>query len=144
MVAAKTVEEMMDDLPKEERLMVEKLRALVHECLPKAKEKAYYGVGVPFYSHNRMICFIWPSTVFWGPKRSEDSQKKKGLSLGFCQGYLMANEEGLLKSEGRKQVYVMYLRTISDIDETAIRTLLFEASMIDDSFGPRRKTKRKG
>lgn len=142
MATARTVEEMMEDLPKKERLMVEKLRSLIRECIPKAIEKPYYGVGVPFYSHNRMICFIWPPSVFWGPRRTLDGKKKKGLSLGFCQGNLMANEEGILKSEGRKQVYVLYVESLSDIDEAMIRTLLFEASLIDESFGPK-KIKRK-
>jgi hypothetical protein len=139
----KTVEEMLDELPRDEQVMVNRLRALIHECLPKASEKGYYGVGVPFYSHNRMICFIWPSSVSWGPKHSPDQKNKKGLSLGFCQGNLMSNEDGLLKSEGRKQVFVLHLHSSADIDDAVIRSLLFEAGLIDDSFRRRPKQKNK-
>lgn len=134
------VDAAMAKLPKEERAMVQRLRLLVQECLPKASEQAYYGMGVPFYRHNRLICFIWPSSIFWGPNRTTETQKKKGLALGFCQGYLMSNDEGHLKAEGRKQVYCMYFHKPADIDEAIIRALLYEAGMIDESF---RKKKAK-
>lgn len=138
----KSVEEMIINLPKTEQVIVQRLRALVQECLPAAAEKPYYGAGVPFYTHHRMICFIWPASVFWGPKRTEAFQKAKGVSLGFCQGNLMANEGGVLQSEGRKQVYVMYFHSLQDIKEEQVRALLFEAGMIDDGFG-KEKTRRK-
>jgi hypothetical protein len=135
MPGGKTVDEMIMNLPNDEQVMVKRLRLLVTECLPKAAEKAYYGEGVPFYSHYRQICFIWPASVFWGPKRTLETQKAKGVSLGFCQGNLMSNEDGALKAEGRKQVYVMYFHSLKEINENQVRALLFEAGMIDDSFG---------
>jgi hypothetical protein len=51
----------------------------------------------------------------------------------------MSNEDGVLKAEGRKQVYVMYFHSQKDIDEDQIRALLFEAGMIDDSFAKKKK-----
>lgn len=122
--------------------MVQRLRDIVKECLPKASEQAYYGVGIPFYRHHRLICFIWPSSVFWGPKRTPESQQKKGISLGFCQGNLMSNEGGHLLAEGRKQVYCMYFHQLDDINEPLIRSLLFEAGMIDDQFGSKKNHRR--
>ena len=50
----------------------------------------------------------------------------------------MSNEDGVLKAEGRKQVYVMYFHSFKDINEEQVRALLFEAGMIDDGFGKRR------
>jgi hypothetical protein len=143
MPSKKTVDEMIMGLPKPEQVLVKRLRALILECLPSATEKEYYGMGVPFYTHHRMICFIWPATVFWGPKRTTETQNAKGTSLGFCQGNLMANEDGVLLAEGRKQVYVMYLHSVNDIKEDQIRALLFEAAMIDDAFGEKKRRKKK-
>ena len=143
MAAQEIIEEMISNLPKPEQVLVRRLRALIHECLPKATEKAYYDMAVPFYTHHRMICFIWPASLFWGPNRTPETQRAKGTSLGFCQGNLMSNEDGTLKAEGRKQVYVMYFHSVKDIDEDQIRALLFEASMIDDAFGEKKKKKRK-
>lgn len=122
--------------------MVQRLRVLVQECLPKASEQAYYGMGVPFYRHNRLICFIWPPSIFWGPKRTTETQQAKGLALGFCQGNLMSNEGGHLKAEGRKQIYCMYFQKPSDIDEPLIRALLFEAGMIDEGFRSHQRRSR--
>ena len=139
----KSVDEMILNLPKDERVIVNRLRALVMECLPAATEKEYYGEGVPFYSHHRQICFIWPASVFWGPKRTLETQKPKGVSLGFCQGNLMSNEDGILKAEGRKQVYVMYFHSLKDINEDQVRALLFEAGMVDDTFADRKKMRKR-
>ncbi|HEY0740601.1 MAG TPA: DUF1801 domain-containing protein [Chryseosolibacter sp.] len=133
-MAEKTVDEMIMNLPRTEQVLVKRLRAIVSECLPAATEKAYFGMGIPYYTHHRMICFIWPASVFWGPKRTTETQNAKGTSLGFCYGNLMANEDGALLAEGRKQVYVMYFKTLSDINEAQIRALLFEASLLDDNF----------
>lgn len=125
----RTVDEVIQDLPKNEQLIVKRLRAIILECLPKAEEKISYGV--PFYRNNKLICFIWPASIVWGPK---DKWAKKGVSLGFNQGNLMSNDEGLLLAEGRKQVYCMYFNTLNEIHEDQIKPLLYEAGLIDDSF----------
>lgn len=138
-----SVDEMIMSLPRNERVIVERLRALVFECLPMATEKSYYGEGLPFYTHNRLICFIWPSSVYWGKKRSREKQKAKGVTLGFCQGNKMSNEDGVLLAEGRKQVYVMYFNSLSAIDEQQVRALLYEAQLIDESFKKTKKTSTK-
>ncbi len=141
MASITTVDEMIMSLPKAEQVITRRLRELVLECLPDATERGYYGLGVPFYRHHRMICFIWPASVVWGPKRHSEVKKTATVSLGFCQGNLMSNEDGILHAEGRKQVYVMSFRSLKEIEETRVRALLFEASLIDDAFG---KKKEKG
>lgn len=141
--SGKSVDEMIANLPKDEQLIVKRLRALVHECLPFATEKGYYDMDVPFYTRHRLICFIWPASVAWGSKRPAEAQKRKGVALGFSQGNLMSNENGILKSEGRKQVYVMYFHSLKDINDDEVRALLFEAGMIDDAFGEKKKKKKK-
>lgn len=136
---ARTVEELLSQLPRAEQIIVKRLRALVLECLPKAEEKLNFGA--PYYTRNRMICFIWPPTLYWGSGRTAETQSKKGISFGFCQGNLMSNVDGVLLAEGRKQVYVMYIHHLKEIDEDLIRSLLFEAEMIDDSFAKKKRKK---
>ena len=135
----RTVEEAILLLPKPEQVIVKKLRALILECLPKASEEPKYGFGVPFYTRNRMICFIWPSSIYWGLKRTEEIKKTKLVTLGFCQGNRMSNEDGVLKAEGRKQVYCMYINSLAEIDEEKIRAMLYEAELIDEDFGRKKK-----
>lgn len=131
---------MIAALPRDERVLVNRLRSLVAECLPKAEEKAYYGMGVPFYTHNRLICFIWPPSVFWGSnKKPREPRNPKGVTLGFCQGNRMSNEDGVLLAEGRKQVYVMYIKSLKELDENQVKALLFEAGMVDEEFAKKKK-----
>jgi hypothetical protein len=141
--SAKTVDidQMIATLPRDEQVLVKRLRALVAECIPQATEKAYDGHVMPFYSRNRMICFIWPPSMVWEPDANNEKQKAKGVALGFSQGNLMANEDGVLLAEGRKQVYMMYFKKLGDIDENQIRALLFEAAMIDEQFAKKKKSK---
>lgn len=139
---ARTVDEMILTLPKAEQAIVKRLRALIQECLPAAVEKGYYGVSAPFYTRHRMICFIWPFSLHWGPRSKEKTSKNKLVTLGFCQGNLMSNEDGILKAEGRKQVYCMYINSLGEIDDEQIRAMLFEAELIDDAFRQKKKAKK--
>jgi hypothetical protein len=138
-MSTKSADEIILSLPRKEQVIVKRLRALILDCLPRAEEKVSYGV--PFYRHNKMICFIWPPSILWGPKRTIETQQAIGVTLGFCQGNLMANEDGLLLAEGRKQVYCMYFHSLEDIKDDQLRPLLFEAELIDDSFA-KKKIKR--
>ncbi len=133
----KSVDEVIGALPSSEQVIMKRLRALILECLPKGIEKINYGV--PFYTHHRMICFIWPPSIYWGPKKQWNDKEEKGVTLGFCQGNLMCNEDGVLLAEGRKQVYCMYFNSLKEINDEQIRALLFEAELIDDSFNKKRK-----
>ena len=111
------IDQMILTLPREEQVLVKRLRGLVTECIPQAIEKMYDDMVMPFYTRNRMICFIWPPSMVWEPNADYEKQKAKGVSLGFSQGKLMANEGGVLLAEGRKQVYMMYFKKLDDIDE---------------------------
>jgi hypothetical protein len=135
---ALSADEMILSLPRNEQSLVKHLRALVQECLPFAAEKMSYGV--PFYTRNRMICFIWPPSISWGPKK--EKAQEKGVTLGFCQGNLFSNDRGLLLAEGRKQVYCIYFKKLSEVNDPDIRALLYEAEMIDNSFKKRKKEKQ--
>jgi hypothetical protein len=132
---------LIDTLSGEEKSIVKRLRALVLECLPKAIEKNSYGVSVPFFSHNRMICFIWPPSVSWGKKKY--TLEGHGVTLGFCQGNRMSNDDGILLKEGRKQVYCMYFKSVKEIDDQQIRSLLYEAEIIDETFSPKKRRLKK-
>jgi hypothetical protein len=135
------IDQMIAMLPRNEQVLVKRLRSLAAECIPQATEKAYDGLCMPFYTRNRMICFILPPSASLEPDANPEKQKSKGVSLGFSQGKLMSNEDGALLAEGRKQVYAMYFKKLGDIDENQVRALLFEAAMIDEQFVKKKKRK---
>ena len=82
---AKTVDidQMIATLPRDEQVLVKRLRALVTECIPQATEKAYDGQVMPFYKRNRLICFIWPPSVVWERNTDHKKQKNKGRGARF-------------------------------------------------------------
>jgi hypothetical protein len=132
-----SVEEVILNLPRNEQVIVRHLRALILETLPHVTEKNSYGV--PFYRRNRMMLFIWPPSVYWGPKKEQ--LNSKGVTLGFSQGYLMSNDDGILLAEGRKQVYCMYFHALKEINDEQLRALFFEADMVDQQFQKKKKKK---
>jgi hypothetical protein len=132
------IDELIATLPRNEQVLVKRLRALVIECIPQAKEKAYDGMAMPFYTRNRLICFILPPSVSIEPGGATKKENNRGVSLGFNQGKLMSNESGALLTEGRKQIAAMYFNHPDDINEKQIRALLFEAAMIDEQFAKKR------
>ena len=130
----KTVDEAIRDLPKEEQVIVNRLRSIILDCLPKATENMD---GVIFYSRHRIICFIWPPSFYLGLKKP--AVRRDGITLGFQYGNLMSNEDGILLKENRKQVYCMYFRSLKEINDEQIRALLYEAELIDDGFKRKRR-----
>lgn len=126
-------------LPREERLIFHRLRALILETEPRLKEKISYGV--PYFVRNRMICFIWPISAPNAPKAKNQTWHDTIVSLGFCHGNQLSNLQGLLLSEGRKQVYIIRLRSLKELEqlERPIVEILQEAVILDEAFGLSRK-----
>jgi hypothetical protein len=91
---------------------------------PRVSEKFSYGV--PYYKRNRQLCFIWPSSSPPGPNDGS-------VSFGLCYGNKLSNDEGLLLSEGRKQVYVIRFKTLSEINvlENSLKQIIMEALLVD-------------
>ena len=131
------VADVIADLPHDERIITGRLRALILEADPRLQEKLSYGV--PYFFHNRRVCFIWPASLIPCNYTSKEPSSAK-VTLGLCYGNLLSNEQGLLKSEGRKQVYTIAFSSVSEIKDKAIREIILEAIMVDDDFG---KTKKK-
>lgn len=127
-----TVGELLDYLPPDELKITERLRELVFECIPDAKEKLSYNV--PFYSRFTRICFIWPGSVPWG------KVKKKGVELGFCRGNLLS-DPSYLNINGRKEVYIKTFYSTKDIDVEKVRQLLYEATIVDEERHREKKRK---
>src|SRR5829696_3835563 len=92
----RNVNDFLDYLPDKELGIVERLRELVFECIPDAKEKLAYNV--PFYYRHSRICFIWPGIVQWG------KTKKAGVQFALCRGNLLA-DPSYLDTGNRKEMY---------------------------------------
>lgn len=122
-----SIETFLDYLPQEELVIVEKLRSIVLECLPTAKEKISFNV--PFYAVRYAICFIWPGSVAWG------KSTKQGVRFGFTKGYLLDDYAQVLLKEDRKQVYYIDFMKPQDIPVQLLKEYLFQAALVDEELG---------
>ncbi|HYF30669.1 MAG TPA: DUF1801 domain-containing protein [Chitinophagaceae bacterium] len=128
----RNINDFVDYLPEDHLKIVEALRSLVLECIPDAVEKLSYNV--PFYHRFGRICFIWPSSVQWGPPR------RTGVDIGFCRGDLLS-DPSYLDIGNRKQVYVKTFHHPREIDYEQLRQLLYEAVVIDEEHAMAKKKK---
>jgi hypothetical protein len=114
---------LFDSLPKNEKIIALRLRALLLNVGPHVTEKKAFGA--PFYYAIHRFAFIWPASIPWG-------NIKKGVALGFTKGHLMMNEEGLLQAEGRKNVYRIIFNRPEELDELQINQWIQEALLLDE------------
>ncbi len=123
-VRFKELQEFIDYLPREERILTLHLRAIVLETIPNCVEKLSYNV--PYYKKRKNICFIWPASVTWGKNKSYE-----GVRFGFTQGYLLADELNYLDKGNRKQVYWKDFKSLEEIDADILKAYLTEAAGLD-------------
>ena len=118
-----SIVEFWESLPEKEQEIVDVLRQIVLENLPKTcKEKLAYNV--PFYYGKRRICLIWPASV---PRGGFSS----GVLLGFNQGYKLKDPSNYLSHGTNKRVYYKIFNSIDEINEKAIVALINEAVELD-------------
>lgn len=119
----KSLLELFDILPEEERLIVDVLRQIILENLPDhCKEKISYNV--PFFYGNKGVCIIWPSTIPRGGIQ-------EGVLLGFWQGNKLVDEDSYLTHGTNKKIFYKIYKSVDEIEEAAICKLLKEAIRVD-------------
>jgi hypothetical protein len=128
----KTIDDFIAALPLDEKIIVSRLRSLILETDPRLQEKLPYGV--PYFFRHRRICFLWPASAI--PYESgKVKERPSKVDFGFCYGNHLSNEQGLLLEEGRKQVYIIRLSSLSDIKEQVFKEIVHEAVLVDECFG---------
>jgi hypothetical protein len=119
----KSLLELFEVLPENERIIVDVLRQIILENLPAyCKEKIAYNV--PFFYGKKGICIIWPATIPRGGI-------KEGVLLGFWQGNKLKDADNYLTHGSNKKVFYKIFKSPDEIDQNAIIKLLREALRID-------------
>ncbi len=75
---------------------------------------------IPFYYKRSWICYLNPT-------------KRKTADFCFLRGNELSNEQGLLSGKGRKQVVSIEIAKLSDLPEGAIKEVVHEALLLDES-----------
>ncbi len=122
----RSVLELYEKLPEEERLITDLLRQLVKDELPAyCREKISYNV--PYFYGNKGICIIWPSAIPRGGI-------KKGVLLGFWYGNKLKDVDNYLMHGTNKQIFYKIFNSVEEIDLEAITKLLNEAAALDKGW----------
>lgn len=126
----KSLVELYDFLPENERLLTDVLREIVWENLDGyAKEKFSYNVS--FFYANKSICLIWPASVPRGGVKS-------GVMLAFWYGNLLQDKNNYLTHGTNKQIFYKIFQSVDEIDEAKLKELFKEALDLDQSFQKKR------
>jgi hypothetical protein len=130
----KSLVQLFDLLPANERIIVDVLRQIITESLPSyCKEKISYNV--PFFYGKKGLCIIWPATVPRGGI-------KKGVLLGFWYGNQLNDEDHYLTHGTNKQIFYRIYHEPEEIEAEPIIKLLQEAVKFDRN-APKIKMNRK-
>ncbi len=122
----RSILQLYETLPDEERIITEVLRQIIAEQLPAyCKEKISFNV--PYFHGNKGICIVWPSTIPRGGI-------KKGVLFGLWYGNRLKDADSYLTHGTNKQIFYKIFQTVDDINEKAIVKLLKEAVKLDQSF----------
>jgi len=119
----KSLVQLYELLPENERVITDVLRQIVNENLPGGyKEKISYNV--PFFYGRKGICIIWPATIPRGGI-------KRGVLFGFWHGNKLQDTDNYLTQGTNKQVFYKIFYSAEEIDSRAIIKLLKEAVKVD-------------
>jgi hypothetical protein len=128
-IKIKSLLQLFELLPENERIIVDVLRQIIIENLPAAcREKISFNV--PYFYGNRGICIIWPSSIPRGGI-------KKGVLLGFWYGNKLKDIDDYLIHGTNKQIFYKIYHQPEEINEPAIVKLLKEAIQVDELFASR-------
>lgn len=125
-IKIRSILQLYEMLPDEERIITEVLRQIITEQLP-AYYKEKISFNVPYFYGNKGICVVWPSTIPRGGI-------KKGVLLGFRYGNKLSDIDHYLTHGTNKQIFYKIYQTAEEINEKAIVKLLKEAVKLDKDF----------
>jgi hypothetical protein len=75
---------------------------------------------IPFYYGRSWICYLNPT-------------KNGKVEFAFVRGNELSNEQGILDSKGRKQVYSIAFEKVSEIPAQQINEVIQEAILLDET-----------
>jgi hypothetical protein len=123
----KSMDQLYEKLPEDQRLMLDVLRQIVRDNLPEyCGEKISYNV--PYFFGNKGMVIIWPAAIPRGGI-------KKGVLFGFWYGNRLQDVDRYLTKGENKQVYYKIFRSVEEIDEKPLVKLIKEAVKLDAKFG---------
>lgn len=122
----KSLIQLYELLPENEKIIVDVLRHLVIDTLPKyCKEKISYNV--PYFYGKKGICIIWPAAIPRGGI-------KEGVLFGLWYGNKLTDVDNYLTQGTNKQIFYKIYKTPEEINQRKIVRILKEAIKLDEQW----------
>ena len=102
--------------PEPNRAILLRLQRIILASAPQLEEKISYRV--PFYFYLGRLCYLNPH--------------KRGVDIGFCRGFELSNEQGLLQAKDRVEIKTITYTSAVEIDEKPLREILQEALLLNE------------
>ena len=119
-----SVETYITDFPNEEvQLLLHETHQFLLQVIPQVETAIKWKV--PFYTYIKPLCYL-------SPINSKTSRRGDGVYLGFMNGYLMSSDYTILKTEGRKQIKVVYIHQVEDLYQEELMAILQEAMLLNE------------
>ncbi len=84
---------------------------------------------IPFYYRKSWICYLNPT-------------KNNAIEFAFTRGNELSNSQGMLDNKGRKQVFSIEFKNVSDIPIKEITEIIQEAILLDETVPYASKRKK--
>jgi hypothetical protein len=114
------------NLPPVKQQLMFQAHEVITSCSDMIREAFRYMS--PFYDYNGMMIYMMPD-------------KKEGIIIGFCNGYKMTDDQGLLSAHDRKMIRHYYIRSFNEKTAEELRFLVFEAMMVQEKLRDFKKRK---
>lgn len=122
----KSLIQLYELLPENEKIIVDVLRHIVLDTLPDyCQEKISFNV--PYFYGKKGICIIWPATIPRGGI-------KEGVLFGLWYGNKLNDIDKYLTHGTNKQIFYKIYKTPEEINQRKIVRLLKEAIKLDKQW----------
>ena len=109
MIPDPEVQEYIDQFDPDFRDILLRLRELIYEVVPDAREDIKWRV--PAFSLHKTVCYI--------------AGFKHHVTFGFYDGKMLRDPDGLLHGTGKHMKYLKF-KTINELDEDRLRLWILE------------------
>lgn len=114
----------------EQEREVRDILSYLHELMTELGMIGKIRYKIPFYYQKSWVCYLNPL-------------KSGGVELAFVRGNELSNVQGLLDHKDRKQIAGITLDSLKDLPEQALREVIVEALVLDETIPYASKRKKR-
>lgn len=114
----------------EQEREVRDILSYLHELMVELEMIGKIRYKIPFYYQKSWVCYLNPL-------------KSGGVELAFVRGNELSNVQGLLDHKDRKQIAGITLDSLKDLPEQALREVIVEALVLDETIPYASKRKKR-